>query len=96
MSLWGIAKSGDVLGFVKKLWSLAFGHDMPDDLAKFVAKFATDEGRLVWDTATTFISDVPTKGVKQAAVDGWATIAIQAPSLALKDFEDALGIQSRA
>lgn len=96
MSLIGIVKSGDVIGAVKKIWALVFGGDLPDELASLVAKFATDEGKIVWTAATTALGELSSKGLKQAAADAWAIIATQTPTMALQDLEDALGIQSRA
>lgn len=96
MSLIGIIESGDVVGAVKKIWSLIFGTDMPSALADLVSKFATTEGKVVWNAATTFLSEIGTKGLQQAATDGWEIIKDQVPSMALTDLQDAMGIQARS
>lgn len=96
MSLIGIVKSGDIGGAIKKIWYLIFGFPMPDELAAMAAKFATDEGQIVWTAAKMLLSEVASKGLKQAAADAWVTLATQVPSMALKDLEDALGILNRA
>lgn len=96
MSLFHIIESGDIVGAVRKIWSLIFGHDMPEALAKLVSKFATDEGKIVWSAGELALSELSTKGVKQAASDGWEIIKEQVPSMALSDLEDAIGIQARA
>lgn len=97
MSLLGIIESGDVVGAVKKIWSLIFGSDMPAALASLVAKFSTDEGQIVWNAGTTAATDLDSgKSISQAAADAWTIIKDQVPSMALSDLEDAIGIQARA
>lgn len=97
MSLLGIAASGDVLGVIKKLWSLIFGHDMPEPLAALVAKFATDEGKIVWAAGGIAWADIQAgKSFDEAAADAWQTIKDQATSMAISDLEDAIGIRKRA
>jgi hypothetical protein len=87
--------SGNFSNALKRLedwWS-----GMQPELKAFVQKFATDEGQIVWNAAKAGLSDLASgKTIPQAAADIWATISTQAPSMALTDVEDALGILSRA
>lgn len=70
---------------------------MQPELKAIVIKFATDEGKIVWDAGKLVLEDLTSgKTFEQAVADGWQVIKDQAPSMALSDLADAAGIQKRA
>lgn len=69
----------------------------PPQLKAFVAKLTDDEGIILWNAATTGLSDLASgKSFQQTVDDVWEIIKDQVPTKAKSDLADALGIQSRA
>lgn len=91
----GDVLEGNISHAIKRIedwWS-----GLQPELQAFVQKFATDEGQIVWNAAKAGLADLASgKTIPQAATDIWAQIETQAPSMAVSDVQDALGVLSRA
>lgn len=97
MSAWGMLKQGKVGDALVRVIETIFGFKLPPELADFVHKFTTDEGQILWDAGKLAVADIKAgKALQTTAEEVWAQISDKVPSMALKDLQDAIGIQARA
>lgn len=97
MSAFGMLLQGKVGDAIVRVIETVLGVVLPKPLAELVHRLTDDEGKILWDAASTALGDlVGGKSFTQVVDDVWDTIKEQVPSKAKADLADALGIQSRS